>query len=225
MDYKNFIIRTSIAFLFLFIYFAILTLDNIFILYLFILVYLCLIIEVLLFFTNLKKIFLTYLIISLFCFIFYYKSYFNILEFNLFVLTIIIFDTSSYIFGSVFGKKIIIKKISPNKTYSGLILGIISANFFSFLYIEFYYKNLIFEKIIFINLVILFSFFGDILESYIKRKNDLKNSSNFIPGHGGFLDRFDSFIFAIILLFIYKTITFLWKSMFLEVQEQLGKKP
>ena len=51
----------------------------------------------------------------------------------------------------------------------------------------------------FIILIIIFSFIGDIIESYFKRKNNLKNSSNFIPGHGGVFDRFDSFLFSIII--------------------------
>ena len=52
--------------------------------------------------------------------------------------------------------------------------------------------------ILFIFLIIITSFSGDIIESYFKRKNKLKNSSKLIPGHGGVFDRFDSFLFSII---------------------------
>ena len=43
------------------------------------------------------------------------------------------------------------------------------------------------------------AFVGDIIESYFKRKNLIKNSSELIPGHGGIFDRFDSFLFSIII--------------------------
>ena len=45
-------------------------------------------------------------------------------------------------------------------------------------------------------------FLGDIIRSFFKRKNNLKNSSDFLPGHGGIFDRFDSFMFSIILFYI-----------------------
>ena len=50
----------------------------------------------------------------------------------------------------------------------------------------------------YITLIIFTAFIGDIIESYFKRKNNLKNSSDLIPGHGGLFDRFDSFLFSII---------------------------
>ena len=55
-----------------------------------------------------------------------------------------------------------------------------------------------FSLIIFICLIILTAFIGDIIESIFKRINNLKNSSELIPGHGGLFDRFDSFLFSII---------------------------
>ena len=122
------------------------------------------------------------------------------------IFTIIIFDISSYLIGSSLGKKKIFKYISPNKTYFGLIGGIILSNIFSFFYIQYFYNEVLLNNIIFINFFIIFAFLGDIFESYFKRINKLKNSSHFLPGHGGFFDRFDSFILAIIFLFIYKSI-------------------
>lgn len=57
-------------------------------------------------------------------------------------------------------------------------------------------------KSMFIGLVIgLFVVFGDLFESYLKRINEKKDSSNLIPGHGGLLDRLDGFLFAILIMF------------------------
>ena len=55
-----------------------------------------------------------------------------------------------------------------------------------------------YDLFILANLVIAFSFFGDFIQSYFKRLNSLKDSGNLIPGHGGFFDRFDSFLLVII---------------------------
>ncbi len=52
-------------------------------------------------------------------------------------------------------------------------------------------------------MIIISAFIGDIIESFFKRKNNLKNSSNLIPGHGGVFDRFDSFLFSIIFYTVY----------------------
>ena len=120
------------------------------------------------------------------------------------IFIIICFDTFSYFSGILFGKKKIFKVISPNKTLEGYLGGIIMTNiiyiFYSFLSDQFYDKI---NYIFLINLFILFSSFGDLLESYFKRKNLIKNSSNFLPGHGGFFDRFDSFICSIVFLSIF----------------------
>ena len=57
--------------------------------------------------------------------------------------------------------------------------------------------------IILFNILIISALFGDLVQSFFKRNNMIKNSSNFLPGHGGFFDRFYSFISSIILLNVY----------------------
>ena len=206
MDYKNLLIRAFVTLILLLIYFLLfLTNDNL-IIYLIIIIYFIILIEVLFNFINLKNILILYIAFSFFFFVLYYNYYFNIIEFNLLILTIITFDIFSYLVGNFLGKKKIFKYISPNKTYFGLIGGVLLSNIFSFFYILYFNKKYFLDNIFLINLIIFFAFAGDIIESYFKRKNKLKNSSNFLPGHGGFFDRFDSFIFAIIFLFIYKSI-------------------
>ena len=206
MDYKNLFIRTFITSIFLLIYFLLFYINNNFIFYLIIIIYFIILIEALIYFINFRKILVSYIIISFVCFIIYYNYYMNIIGFNLLIFTIIIFDISSYLIGSLLGKKKIFKYISPNKTYFGLIGGIFLSNVFSIFYILYFNKNVYLYNIFFINFIIIFAFCCDIIESFFKRKNKLKNSSNFLPGHGGFFDRFDSFVFAIIFLFIYEYI-------------------
>ena len=57
--------------------------------------------------------------------------------------------------------------------------------------------------IILINFTIIISIVGDLIESYFKRKNNIKDSSKYLPGHGGYFDRFDSFIASIIMLTVF----------------------
>ena len=209
MDYKNLFNRLVVSSICLFLYFISVILDYQFILYLIIIVYFFIFLEVLLFFKNLKIFYILYLIISFVSFILYFYFYFNIIEFNLFILIVITFDIFSYIFGIMVGKKRIFKKISPNKTYSGLLGGLIISNLISIIYILYFNNKINVENILYINSIILFAFSGDVIESYFKRINNLKDSSNFLPGHGGFLDRFDSFILVIIFIFIYNYIIFL----------------
>ena len=97
-----------------------------------------------------------------------------------------------------FGKYKILKTISPNKTLEDLI----EDHFFSFIIslIFLYIVNIQFNFFffIFIFIILITSFLGDIIESKFKRMSNIKNSSNFLPGHGGFFDRFDSFILSVI---------------------------
>ncbi len=103
-------------------------------------------------------------------------------------------DIGGYIFGKLFkGKKL--TKISPNKTYSGLIGAYFLSLIFTYLFFNKFYN---FEFIILSSLIISsISQSGDIFISYLKRKANLKNTGNILPGHGGLLDRLDGVIFSI----------------------------
>jgi len=125
------------------------------------------------------------------------------MQFILFLFLITTFDSFSYLFGTTFGKKKIFNNISKNKTFVGLFSGFIISIILSF-YLNYYF--LIYDNIVFIYfsvLILIFSFSGDIIESYFKRISNIKDSSFFIPGHGGFFDRFDSFVFSIYFLSIF----------------------
>ena len=122
------------------------------------------------------------------------------------ILVCILSDIGGYIFGNIFkGPKI--TKISPNKTFSGMI----GAYLFSFLIIYFLeYTYVLFdtnlqwnsEIFIYIIFVSTISQIGDLIVSYFKRLSNIKDTGKIIPGHGGILDRIDGMIFAFPVLFL-----------------------
>ena len=130
----------------------------------------------------------------------------------LFVLsTCILTDLGGYFFGKVFkGPKL--TKLSPNKTFSGMLGGYIFSIFFLVLINNFnilVVSNSMLFNIIFIFIISSISQIGDILISFFKRLSKIKDTGNIIPGHGGILDRIDGMIFAfpssyIIYLFLLK---------------------
>ena len=140
-------------------------------------------------------------LIVLFAFLLSLLRIYNFEEFNLIFLWLIILtwlsDIGGYIFGKLFGGPKL-TQISPNKTWAGAIGSIILSQFaFLIFFLNSDYKFNI--TIIFMQLFLsIIGQFGDILMSYIKRKNNKKDTSNFIPGHGGFLDRVDGLIWIII---------------------------
>jgi len=113
----------------------------------------------------------------------------------LFILSICIFtDIGGYIFGKIFkGKKL--TSISPNKTYAGMFGSFICSLIICMLFIK--YFNFSNNLIIFTIIISLVSQIGDLFFSYLKRKAKIKDTGNFLPGHGGLLDRLDGIIFAI----------------------------
>ena len=199
MVFKNFLLRSFISLFLVAIYIFFIIINFSFTFYLIFIIYIIIFLEILLFFKKRKILILLYLFHSFI--LFYFISFTDeiLYSINLLFLIIISFDSFSYFIGKIFGKNRILKKISPNKTLEGLLGGI----FFAFLISLLFY--IIFDPILKINIylfttiIIILSFLGDVIESYFKRINNLKNSSNFLPGHGGFFDRFDSFILCISL--------------------------
>ena len=122
-------------------------------------------------------------------------------------------DIGGYVFGRIFkGKKL--TKISPNKTYSGAIGSVVFSltapiilNLSQTFLLN---KNLIdFYQVKYLILTFLISItcqLGDLYISYWKRKINIKNISNILPGHGGVLDRIDGLIFVLIFSFLIKKI-------------------
>ena len=202
MVYKNFILRLFFSIIFISIYILCLYINFELVYYLFFFIYFLVLSEILIYFKTYKLFPLIYIFLS---FLFFLMIDFNLnifLNFNLFLITVITFDIFSYIVGKSYGKNKLIN-ISPNKTIEGLLGGFIFSLLISLMYSLFVEIKINSELVIFITLIIFSAFLGDIIESFYKRKNQLKNSSKLIPGHGGVFDRFDSFLFSIILYSIF----------------------
>ena len=141
----------------------------------------------------------------LFLFLSFFVAYHlreNTFKFFILIIVICIFtDIGGYIFGKVFrGPKL--TKISPNKTYAGVIGSFLFSLIAATIYLDYLGERDIFKEdhleifllIIFISLI---SQIGDLIISYFKRKAKLKDTGKILPGHGGLLDRIDGLIFAL----------------------------
>jgi phosphatidate cytidylyltransferase len=113
----------------------------------------------------------------------------------LLIVSIWLNDTMAYLVGSLIGKTPL-SPISPNKTWEGTIAGIILSVFIVSMVMAMVVPNQ--DKYIFyVSLIAsIAGNFGDLLESKLKRLAGVKDSGSMMPGHGGFLDRFDSILFA-----------------------------
>ena len=115
-------------------------------------------------------------------------------------------DIGGYLVGSLFGKHKLCPQISPKKSWEGLV-----GSFLGVLVVLLMYRlcpakpcakpGEIF-MFIFALVITILATTGDLFESWLKRQSHLKDSGNLLPGHGGFLDRFDSFIFVTYFFYI-----------------------
>lgn len=118
-------------------------------------------------------------------------------------------DTFAYYAGRLFGKTKLCPKISPKKTIEGSIGGLLGSTLvcgiFGIVISNYISVFPIYHFFIIGALCGIFSQFGDLVASSIKRFVDIKDYGNLIPGHGGILDRFDSILFSGIIVFYYLT--------------------
>jgi phosphatidate cytidylyltransferase len=109
-------------------------------------------------------------------------------------LILCIFDGFSQVTGQLFGKTKLFPKVSPNKTVEGLAGGMIIALLSTFIFRQLIPEVKLPAAMLLAAVVTLCAFAGDTAKSVYKRKYNVKDFSRLIPGHGGFLDRFDSLI-------------------------------
>tara|TARA_Y100000591_G_scaffold228406_1_gene199414 strand:+ start:1198 stop:1845 length:648 start_codon:yes stop_codon:yes gene_type:complete len=118
-------------------------------------------------------------------------------------------DIGGYLFGKFFkGPKL--TKISPNKTYSGMIgsffLSIVSINFFYYFSFFENFTSFTNKTMLIVFLISVISQIGDMTISFFKRLSKVKDTGKIIPGHGGLLDRIDGMIFAFPFSYLILTI-------------------
>lgn len=130
----------------------------------------------------------------------YFKNDRGFLIPMLIIFSIWINDTMAYIVGSIIGKRPL-SKISPKKTWEGTLGGIIVSTIVITYFLQplLYWKYLLGISL----LAAVAGIFGDLLESKLKRMAGVKDSGHTLPGHGGFLDRFDSLLLAMPFVWLY----------------------
>ncbi|MFY0687899.1 MAG: phosphatidate cytidylyltransferase [Cyclobacteriaceae bacterium] len=106
-------------------------------------------------------------------------------------------DTGAYFAGTAFGKTKLFERISPKKSWEGSVGGAATSVAFAIVLSRFYTDLNMLEWLIVAGIVVVAGTYGDLVESLFKRSMSIKDSGNVIPGHGGFLDRFDSLILAV----------------------------
>ena len=145
-------------------------------------------------------------------FSFYSTFYFRedgLMTFLLIVIICVSTDLGGFIFGKLFkGPKLI--KISPNKTYSGMLGGFLLSIITSYLFVTKFDMSSVIDNsntgnlksIILIFIISSISQIGDLIISYFKRISKIKNTGKIFPGHGGMLDRIDGMIFVFPILYL-----------------------
>ena len=108
---------------------------------------------------------------------------------------VVVTDTAGYLIGKIIGGPKVFPRISPKKTWSGVLAGWFAAGLFSWFFVENIAPQSLFIKFISISIILSVSAqIGDMIQSQLKRRSDVKDSSGLLPGHGGFMDRFDGFV-------------------------------
>ena len=139
----------------------------------------------------------------------FYKLALDYLKVFFIILICISTDVGGYVFGKTLkGPKL--TKISPNKTYSGVIGGYV-LSLLSLIVLTNYSKNfdITFQTFFLVILISSVSQIGDIIISYFKRLSKIKNTGTIIPGHGGLLDRIDGMIFVFPFFYLFNLSSYL----------------
>lgn len=117
-------------------------------------------------------------------------------------------DTFAYLVGRKIGKNKLFERISPKKSWEGFFGGMTFAMLSGIVIAYFLEGQPFIQYAVMGMLVATFGTLGDLVESILKRSLDLKDSGTILPGHGGLLDRFDSILIVVPVIFVFQLITF-----------------
>jgi phosphatidate cytidylyltransferase len=112
-------------------------------------------------------------------------------------------DSFAYLVGSKIGKTPFFLRVSPKKTWEGTIGGGVFCMITAGIIAQFFTQLSGIDWVIIGGIIAVFGTIGDLVESLLKRSVGVKDSGSFMPGHGGFLDRFDAFLFCIPFVYFY----------------------
>lgn len=121
-------------------------------------------------------------------------------------LIIWMYDSMAYVFGSMLGRHKICERISPKKSWEGLIGGAVFAVIMGIVNSVIFHELSLTNWVVIAILIVIFGTSGDFFESKLKREAGVKDSGNILPGHGGMLDRFDTVLFAVPVIFVWLTL-------------------
>src|SRR5262249_33725331 len=105
-------------------------------------------------------------------------------------------DTGAYFAGTLFGRRKLFERISPKKSWEGAVGGALLAIVFAILMNAFFHSLQLWQWLSIAVIIIVGGTFGDLIESLLKRSIVIKDSGTSLPGHGGFLDRFDGLLIS-----------------------------
>jgi phosphatidate cytidylyltransferase len=115
-------------------------------------------------------------------------------------------DTFAYLIGRTFGRTKLMERISPKKTVEGSLAGLVSTILIAYFILPHVFNVdgiTQFDWLIIGILIVVFGSLGDLVESMFKRSVGIKDSGKLLPGHGGFLDRFDALLLAVPFIYSY----------------------
>ncbi|MEM7070277.1 MAG: CDP-archaeol synthase [Pseudomonadota bacterium] len=138
-----------------------------------------------------------WLFFCMYCLVEFYLTPAGLFDISFIIIIVAISDSSAWLIGRTLKGPKLIPSISPNKTWSGSIGALICALLVGLLINHYFFWQTITETLIISAIITISAQIGDLSISFIKRKTNVKDTGNLIPGHGGILDRIDGFLLAL----------------------------